>query len=73
MLFFEGLSLHSNEPLLEDLLAILKGEVSNKKSKNVDILHLASHVVRRMSGKNCFSLKPKTGMREKVSNANLHS
>ena len=43
--------MQSNEPQIEDLLSILKGEVNNKKSKNVDILHLSSIIVRRMSGK----------------------
>ena len=40
----------SHEPQVEDLLAILKHEVSTKKNKNVDVLHLASQIVRRLSG-----------------------
>ncbi len=47
------MSLCSNEPAVEDLLAILKNEVGTKKNKNVDVLHLASNIVRRLSG-NCF-------------------
>jgi hypothetical protein len=39
-----------NEPAVDDLLAILKNEVSNRKNKNVDILHLASAISRRMQG-----------------------
>lgn len=44
---------YSNEPQIDDLLAILKNEVHNRKNKNVDILHLSSNIVRRLMGKNC--------------------
>ena len=46
-----GTSTYHNEPVIEDLLSILKNEVSNRKNKNVEILHLASNICRRMQGK----------------------
>ncbi|XP_059080345.1 inositol polyphosphate-4-phosphatase type I A-like isoform X1 [Tigriopus californicus] len=55
----------SNEPQLEDLLAILKNEVNNRKIQNVEILHLASAITRRLQGIrfiNCKSGKDRTGM-----------
>eukprot|EP00095_Tigriopus_kingsejongensis_P011180 maker-scaffold456_size166325-snap-gene-0.28 protein:Tk11180 transcript:maker-scaffold456_size166325-snap-gene-0.28-mRNA-1 annotation:"type i inositol- -bisphosphate 4-phosphatase-like" len=54
-----------SEPLVEDLLAILKNEVNNRKNKNVEILHLASNITRRLQGirfTNCKSGKDRTGM-----------
>ena len=42
--------MYSNEPDVSDLLSILKGEVSNKRNKNVDVLQLSSQIVRRLSG-----------------------
>ncbi len=48
-----GMSMSPSEPQIEDLLAILKNEVSTRKNKNVEVLHLASNVVRRLSGENC--------------------
>lgn len=41
----------SQEPALDDLFAILKNEVNNRKNKNVEILHLSSLIVRRLAGK----------------------
>ena len=48
---FSGQSVYTNEPQLEDLLAILKNKVSNKRNKNVEILQLAEQICRRLSGK----------------------
>ena len=42
----------SNEADVDDLLNIMKDAVHCKKNKNVDILHLASQICRRMHGKN---------------------
>ena len=47
---------YSNEPQIDDLLAILKNEVHNRKNKNVDILHLSSNIVRRLMGEFLFKL-----------------
>ena len=44
------MSMSPSEPQIDDLLAILKNEVHTRKNKNVDILHLASNIVRRLSG-----------------------
>ena len=41
----------SNEPEVDDLMNILKNEVNTKKNKNVDILHLANYICRRLTGK----------------------
>ena len=41
----------SNEADVDDLLNIMKDAVHCKKNKNVDILHLASQICRRMHGK----------------------
>ena len=41
----------SNEPDVDDLLNIMKDAVHCKKNKNVDILHLASQICRRVHGK----------------------
>ena len=40
----------SNEADVDDLLNIMKDAVHCKKNKNVDILHLASQICRRMHG-----------------------
>ena len=40
----------SNEPDVDDLLNIMKDAVHCKKNKNVDILHLASQICRRLHG-----------------------
>ena len=47
--------MYSNEPDVVDLLSILKGEVSNKRNKNVDVLQLSSQIVRRLSGEICVA------------------
>jgi len=55
----------SNEPDVDDLLNIMKDAVHCKKNKNVDILHLASQICRRLHGLrfiNCKSGKDRTGM-----------
>merc|ERR1712045_135651 len=55
----------SNEADVDDLLNIMKDAVHCKKNKNVDILHLASQICRRMHGlrfTNCKSGKDRTGM-----------
>ena len=49
---FLGFSSMSNEADVDDLLNIMKDAVHCKKNKNVDILHLASQICRRMHGKN---------------------
>ena len=40
----------SDEGLVDDLMAILKNEVANRKSKNVDILSLASQICFKLQG-----------------------
>ena len=40
----------SNEADVDDLLNIMKDAVHCKKNKNVDILHLASQICRRLHG-----------------------
>ena len=44
------LSTGNDEALIEDLLSILKNEVSNKKNKNVDILSLSSQICLKLNG-----------------------
>ena len=39
------------EPLVEDLLSILKNEVHNRKNKNIEALQLAENITRRMNGR----------------------
>ena len=39
------------EPLVEDLLSILKNEVHNRKNKNIEVLQLAENITRRMNGR----------------------
>ena len=49
-LFLGGSSLEL-EPLVEDLVSILKNEVHNRKNKNVEVLQLAQNITRRMNGR----------------------
>ena len=42
--------MYETEPLVEDLLCILKNEVHNRKNKNVEVLQLAENITRRMNG-----------------------
>ena len=59
-------SAYETEPLIEDLLSILKNEVQhNRKNKNVEVLQLAANITRRMKGIRftcCKSGKDRTGM-----------
>ena len=45
------LSGSNDENLVDDLMSILKNEVTNKKSKNVDILQLSSQICLKLNGK----------------------
>ena len=42
---------NNDENLVDDLLSILKNEVTTKKAKNVDILQLSSQICLRLNGK----------------------
>ena len=46
-----GMSWKSKEAHLDDLLMILKNEVSNHKSKNVDILSLVAQITFQLEGR----------------------
>ena len=74
---FLGFSSMSNEADVDDLLNIMKDAVHCKKNKNVDILHLASQICRRMHGKNycvfflnffliCFWFKKKKRKKKRI-------
>ena len=49
-----GHCVNNDEALIDDLMSILKNEVSNKKNKNVDILSLSSQICLKLKG--IFSL-----------------
>ena len=42
--------MYETEPVVDDLLSILKNEVHNRKNKNVEVLQLAENITRRMNG-----------------------
>ena len=46
-----GHSQNNDEALIDDLMPILKNEVSNKKNKNVDVLSLSSQICLKLNGK----------------------
>ena len=46
-----GHSQNNDEALIDDLMSILKNEVSNKKNKNVDVLSLSSQICLKLNGK----------------------
>ena len=47
-----GMSWKSREVHLDDLMTILKNEVSSHKSKNVDILSLVAQITQQLEGNN---------------------
>jgi len=49
-------SQNNDEALIDDLMSILKNEVSNKKNKNVDILSLSSQICLKLNGTSCSAL-----------------
>lgn len=46
-----GGSLYDTRPAVEDLLTIMKNEVTSRRNKNVEILQLGADIVRRMQGR----------------------
>ena len=48
---FAGKTANNDEALIDDLMHILKREVSSRKNKNTDILNLSSIICQKLSGK----------------------
>ena len=48
--YFAGKTANNDEALIDDLMHILKREVSSRKSKNTDILNLSSIICQKLSG-----------------------
>lgn len=46
----------NDEVLVDDLMSILRNEVANKKSKNVDVLNLASQICLKLNGEELILL-----------------
>jgi len=66
----------SDEALVDDLMCILKNEVGNRKSKNVDVLSLAAHICYKLGGlrfTSCKSGKDRTGMSSTLEEVTLLS
>jgi len=69
-------SQNNEESLIDDLMSILKNEVSNKKNKNVDILSLCSQICLKLKGvrfTSCKSGKDRTGMSATLEEVNILS
>merc|ERR1712013_286307 len=67
---------NNDEALIDDLMSILKNEVSNKKNKNVDILSLSSQICYKLGGlrfTSCKSGKDRTGMSSTLEEVTLLS
>ena len=47
---FSGKIANNDEALIDDLMGILKREVTSKRIKNTDILTLSSLICQRLSG-----------------------
>ena len=47
---FAGKTANNDEALIDDLMHILKREVSSRKNKNTDILNLSSIICHKLSG-----------------------
>jgi len=69
-------SQNNDEALIDDLMSILKNEVSNKKNKNVDVLSLSSQICLKLNGlrfTSCKSGKDRTGMSATLEEVNILS
>ena len=49
--WFAGKTTNNDEALIDDLMHILKREVSSRKNKNTDILNLSSIICHKLSGR----------------------
>ena len=49
--YFSGKIANNDEALIDDLMHILKREVSSRRNKNTDILTLSSMICNKLSGR----------------------
>ena len=50
ILSYAGKITNNDEALIDDLMVILKKEVSSRKTRNVDVLNISSLICHKLSG-----------------------